>query len=148
MTEKKEAAAEVERIATGWHLVTFGSWQVSISPDGLLMLPRHVKPSEVEEFVGACLAAAEVGAQVQAENAERGSKDDRSRPSRAVMTTTGGVPPGYTRVPTVAGQNGRTVDRGSIGRRDQRGRRAAIQQSNQGRRVRAPAPPRAIGPKE
>lgn len=45
----------------GWHLVEAGDWQVSVAPDGLLMLPRHLHPAEVADFCEAALAAADVG---------------------------------------------------------------------------------------
>ena len=35
-----------------WHLVTYGTWQISIGPDGLIMLPRHLHPREHEDFAG------------------------------------------------------------------------------------------------
>ena len=39
----------------GWHLVEKGTWQVSVSPDGMIMLPRHLHPLEIADF---CAAAA------------------------------------------------------------------------------------------
>jgi hypothetical protein len=49
--------AKVLSYPGGWHLVEKDTWQVSVSPDGLLMLPRHLHPREVEEFCAAAMSA-------------------------------------------------------------------------------------------
>lgn len=59
-------ADDVTRLPNGWSLVRAGTWEVSIAPDGLIMLPRHVQPDEVDDFVAAMVRAAEVGAAQQA----------------------------------------------------------------------------------
>jgi len=57
---------EVKRIESGWCLVTHGTWEVSIAPDGLIMLPRHLVAAEVEDFVAAMTAAAAVATEIKA----------------------------------------------------------------------------------
>lgn len=96
---------EVQPCDGGWHLVTSGGWQVSVAPDGLLMLPRHIHPREWEDFVAAGRAAIEVGARIIAQNEENGRADDRTLPSRRALVTEGGVPPGAVRMMTQAGSN-------------------------------------------
>lgn len=54
--------------ATTWHLVENGAWQVSVAPDGLIMLPRHLHPEEVADFCAAVTAAADVGNKVVLDN--------------------------------------------------------------------------------
>lgn len=58
-----------ETPAGTWHLVDYNGWQISVGPDGLLMLPRHLRPSEVTDFCNAALAAVDVGNKVVAANA-------------------------------------------------------------------------------
>ena len=56
--------ADVTRLNNGWTLVRHGSWEVSVAPDGLIMLPRHLQPDEVEDFVAAIARAAVVAAEL------------------------------------------------------------------------------------
>jgi hypothetical protein len=98
-----------------WHLVTYGGWQISVAPDGLLMLPRHLHPRECDDFVGAVTAAAKVGAQVIADNQARGETDDRSLPP-TVIVREGPPPAGARRMVTATGPNLPQAARASIGR--------------------------------
>jgi hypothetical protein len=109
----EEPVATVQKHESGWSRVQYKSWEISIGPDGCLMLPRLLKPEEVEDFVGAALAAAEVGTKMRADNVERAKSDDRSIPNRRVMVTPGGVPEGAVRLPV----NFKNTPRGTIGRR-------------------------------
>jgi len=56
--------ADVTRLNNGWTLVRHGSWEVSVAPDGLIMLPRHLQPDEVEDFVAAIARAAVVAGEL------------------------------------------------------------------------------------
>lgn len=70
-SESPTPAAEdgvVVRNPQGWSLVQHGNWEVSIGPDGMVMLPRHLAPDEVADFIAAVTKAAEVGAETQAAN--------------------------------------------------------------------------------
>lgn len=69
----------------GWHLVEHGSWQVSVAPDGLLMLPRHLHPDEVNDFVRTIQAAAPVGKAVIVAN------ETKTTPAPAVSALHGSV---------------------------------------------------------
>jgi len=71
-------------LPNGWSLVTHGTWEVSVAPDGLLMLPRHLVPSEVADFVAAIQEAAKVGAAKQATAAA----EPKSARSAASVTST------------------------------------------------------------
>lgn len=117
----EERVARVTVLPNKWHLVEYGTWSVSVGPDAVIMLPRHVPPTDVPDFVGAMLAAAEVGHKIKADNEAAGAKDDRSRPARRAIVKEGGVPDGAMRMPTKAGPN----LSGSIGRRG--GQRRASQ---------------------
>lgn len=98
--------ANVKTLENGWSLVEFGCWNVSVGPDGLVMLPRHLVPEEVEDFVGACLAAAEVGKRVRAANVKAAESDDRSLPESLIHVGPGGsAPSGAVRLAGVAGAN-------------------------------------------
>lgn len=88
-----------------WHLVTYGAWQISVGPDGLLMLPRHLHPREWADFVACGSLAANVAAKVVAENAERAKADDRSLPPGRAIVTEGPPPDGAMRMITTAGPN-------------------------------------------
>jgi hypothetical protein len=118
----EERVARVTVLPNKWHLVEYGTWSVSVGPDAVIMLPRHVSPADVTDFVGAMLAAAEVGHKIKADNEAAGAKDNRSLPSRRAIVREGGVPPGAMRMPTTAGPNSPS---GSIGRRG--GQRRASQ---------------------
>jgi hypothetical protein len=101
--------------ASGWSLVEYGSWSVSVGPDGLIHFPRHITASEVPDFVQAIRAAAEVAGTIKADNEAAGAKDDRSRPRRTIVRA-GPPPDGAARMPA------KPHPTGSIGRR---GRKAA-----------------------
>src|SRR4051812_23715282 len=137
MTDTDTAEATV-RTVDGWKLVEYGTWQVSVGPDGLLMLPRHLHPDEVDDFVNAILAAGEVGRKIKTDNASAAQSDDRSLPASTILVTEGGVPPGAVRINTSAGSNPEPQPRGSIGRRTRN-------PSTQGLKPAAPQPPRARG---
>jgi hypothetical protein len=112
--------------AGAWRLITYGTWQISISPDGLLMLPRHLHPREWADFVACGSLAANTAAQVVAENAARGALDDRSLPPGRAIVTEGPPPAGALRMITTPGPNQPAQrDRASIGRPRRNGRRAA-----------------------
>jgi hypothetical protein len=93
------AKATVEQHAGGWRLVTAGSWQISVGPDGLLLLPRHLHPGEVEDFVSAVTTAAEVGTRIRAINEEQARSDNRSPASRSARVQQRGTSPGAVPVP-------------------------------------------------
>jgi hypothetical protein len=106
-----------EEYPNGWSLVTAGTWQVSIGPDGLLMLPRHLRPQDVSEFVAAIEAAAREGARKIEENARNTTPLGDLPPRRAMVTPAGQIPPGATPMTVSAvGTNARPPV-GAIGRR-------------------------------
>jgi hypothetical protein len=136
-----ESEAAVTSLPNGWSLVAFGAWSVSVAPDGLIHLPRHVTPGEVQsgDFTGAMLAAAEHGANIKADNEAAGANDDRSLLSRRAIVREG-APVGTSRMPVKAGP------KGSIGRRG--GQRRANQpppRGSQGFPTVAPAPRQSRG---
>jgi hypothetical protein len=96
--EPPERVAKVQSFPNGWHLVTCGTWQISVGADGLIMLPRHLHPGEVEDFCTAAVAAAQVGAKVVEENF-KGLKPVGPLPSGGPLVTEGPPPPGYVRMP-------------------------------------------------
>lgn len=131
MTE--EGAAKVRTLDSGWSLIEYGSWSVSVGPDGLIMLPRHLTPEEVPDFVNACLAAAEVGQKIRAVNAERAAGDNRSLPESLIQVSDSGtVPVGAVRLGTKTGSR-TPVQQAAISRR--------VQPSQQGLRSPMPRPP-------
>jgi len=110
-----------------WHLVRLGNWEVSIAPDGLLMLPRHLHPREVPEFCAAITAAAEKATEVVSGNEEAAAAAVPAKPTprgrRQAMVASGDLPPGAQRRNIVARTE---TGRGAIGRnrpRDLRERR-------------------------
>lgn len=114
-----------------WHLVTYGAWQVSVSPDGLLMLPRHLHPREWADFAAAGAIAADVAAKVVADNEAKGSLDDRSLPSGRAIITEGPPPAGAMRMITTPGPN----------QPSPQARKATIGRPRNGRKI---APPGAM----
>jgi hypothetical protein len=114
MSDKEEATANVRILPGGWHVIDYGGWQVSVAPDGLLMLPRHLHPREVDEFVGAILAGAEVGAAVVAENAGK-TKEVGELPDSKAIVVQGPPPPGA--VPMQITPRTSPQPRSAIGRR-------------------------------
>ena len=91
-------------VPTGvWQLVTYGSWQISIGPDGLLMLPRHLAPSEVADFCACATVAALIGAAVIADNEARAAGDNRALPPGRAIIAQGSPPPGATPMILTAG---------------------------------------------
>lgn len=110
--------AKVQK-AGNWHLVTFGSWQISVDPTGLLMLPRHLHPEEFAEFVACGQIAVDIGTQVRAENEKKAENDDRRLGSRQAILTQRGTEPaaGTVRMRTDTGQSRNAT----IGRAKRRG---------------------------
>jgi len=91
-------------VPTGvWHLVEFGTWQISIGPDGLIQLPRSLLAREVTDFVGAITAAAQVAARVVADNEARAAGDNRALPPGRAIVTEGPPPAGATPMVVTAG---------------------------------------------
>lgn len=97
----------------GWHLVESDGWSVSVGPDGLLMLPRHITPEELAPFMSAMQKAAKVGARVKAQNEAAAKRKTRTPAEQFVSTVlvsaSGQVPEGAIRL--TAG------DSSTIGRR-------------------------------
>jgi hypothetical protein len=110
-----------------WHLVTYGAWQISVAPDGLLMFPRHLHPREWADFVAAGSIAANVAAQVVADNEAKGALDDRSLPSGRAIITEGPPPAGAMRMITTPGPNQPSPQarKATIGRPRRNGRKIA-----------------------
>lgn len=98
LTPSEQPTPTIHQIQGGWHAIHYGSWQVSVAPDSLIMLPRHLKPEEAADFCAAVMAAAQVGLRVKGDNEAAGARDDQRRPPRT-MVAQGGVPPGASRLP-------------------------------------------------
>jgi hypothetical protein len=96
-----EPVAEViGPLPNGWHLVKFGTWEVSVDPQGMLRLPGLLHPNEAMDFSIAARTAAEVGLKVIAENAERAAKTGGDGlPVGAIIVREGPPPPGAVRLP-------------------------------------------------
>ena len=114
-----------------WKAVRCGNWEISVSPDGLLMLPRHLHPREFADFVKAGTHAAKIGAEMIAANQQRAQGDDRSIPDARAIVTEGRPPAGMMPMLVTAGPN--QPLRGSIGRRNL-SRQPAVQQPVRPRR--------------
>jgi hypothetical protein len=129
-----EAPPTVERFPNGWSLITVGSWQISVGPDGLLMLPRHLHPSEVADFCAAATTAAEEGARIVKENKEREAATPLVIPdSRAIVTEAGQEPAAGT-VPMVVREGYDQPAAATIGRTPaQRARRNGQAPARRGR---------------
>jgi hypothetical protein len=101
--ESVESPAPVETpVATisqhdEWHLVRYGSWEISVGPDGVLRLPGYLHPREVADFIAAATAAAELGVHLAAAFAAALEAGDKTPvPSGVVITERGSPPPGGT----------------------------------------------------
>jgi len=99
-----------------WTLVRAGTWEISVGPDGLLMLPRHLDPREVEDFITSARKAAELGASVQEENQRNTTPLGDLPARRALVTPAGRTPPGAVPM-TVSAVGTNQPTTGSIGRR-------------------------------
>ena len=107
-----DAPPATVRKAGDWHLVTYGTWQISVGPDGLLMLPRHLHPDEWDHFVATGTIAKTVASDVISKNQKQAEADDRSLPVRRAIVQQGPPPPGATRMRvTTAQQRGATIGR-------------------------------------
>lgn len=105
----EESVADVVGLPNGWNLVTFGSWQVSVSGDAMIRLPHAVAPETVGDLVGALLAAQEVAFEVRRVAEEREAARSVSArqgiQSRGGLVVTAGPPPaGSVRLPVKAGK--------------------------------------------
>jgi len=114
------AVTKVVSYPQGWSLVERGSWQVSVAPDGLIMLPRHLHPSEAADFCAAVQAAAPVGAKQRAANDAKTTppltEEELLASPAAFVAETGTEPvPGATPM-RVTPRTGLPRDRATIGR--------------------------------
>lgn len=62
-----ETLAEVQQFGS-YHLVTYGNYQLTVDNAGMIKLPALVRPQDIDEFVGAMLAAQPIGLTQQANN--------------------------------------------------------------------------------
>jgi len=77
-TKAKKGQATIQDVPGGYHLVTYGEWQVSVMNDGMISLPRIVRPQDIDDFCAAMEAAKEVGLK-QIEQNEKLAKEQMSR---------------------------------------------------------------------
>lgn len=118
------AAPATVKEAGGWHLISYGSWQISVAPDGLLMLPRHLHPDEFAHFVACGKVAADIGLKIQADNTAKEKLAATSQaprrtplPTRQAILTQGPPPQGTKRMRvTSAQQRAATIGRGKRSR--------------------------------
>lgn len=116
-TQAAKAPPSVQAVGD-WHLVTHGTWQISVGPDGLLMLPRHLAPHEVDDFIAAATIAKQVGADVIAANSQKARNDNRRRPTRrGAIVTEGEAPAGTVRMTVSQQQAAATIGRPRRGQR-------------------------------
>lgn len=108
-------AARVQK-AAGHYLVSHGTWQISVAPDGLLMLPRHLHPDEVDDFVRCALVAKDVGAGVIKENEQKTPLPGLG--GHGAIVTQGGPPAGATRMRVAPSAQQRSATVGRQKRRD------------------------------
>lgn len=94
-----------------WHLVTYGGWQISVAPDGLIMLPRHLHHEDVEGFAGCMAVARDVAATVVASNSklQLAAQDGAGLSSRRAILSQGGPPEGAVRMRSVSAQQRSSV---------------------------------------
>lgn len=106
MTENSEPSIPPARVqkAAGHYLVTHATWQISVAPDGLLMLPRHLHPEEVEDFVRCALVAKDIGAGVIKENDQKTPAPAAGLNGRGAIIQHGPPPPGTTRMRVTSAQ--------------------------------------------
>ena len=88
---------------TGWSLVQAGNWEVSIGPDGMIMLPRHLAPDEVADFLAAVSAAAAVGAENQAANQAAASAAPALASTLVIQESGQALPPGAVQLQPAGG---------------------------------------------
>ncbi|MEZ0357335.1 hypothetical protein [Mycobacterium sp. SA01] len=119
MTETSTTPPTVRRVGE-WHLVTANNYQVSIGPDALVMLPRHIHPREIPDFISALTVAAAVANAVYTGNIEAAKDDDRALAQRNAYVTAGGTPAGTVRMQVAQRQS----EQATIGRPKRRGRGA------------------------
>jgi hypothetical protein len=112
----------------GWHLVEKGSWQVSVSPDGMIMLPRHLHPLEIADFCAAASGAAKVAEIVIRNNDKKNTPaptlEELQQIGTVIVTERGAdEPQGAARMistPRVAQERAATIGRPRASRRDPR----------------------------
>lgn len=113
----------------GWHLVEHGTWQVSVAPDGLVMLPRHLHPDEIEDFCKAAMAAADVGSSIRAANAEKhvevteddiAALDDKAIVEHTEVAQAAAPTPGIVKMMVQQRVDPGRAQQGTIGQRDPR----------------------------
>jgi hypothetical protein len=88
-----------------WHLVTHASWEVSVHPDGMLMLPRHLHPHEVDDFVRCIMTAKDIGAGVIKDNREKTPAANPRLNTRQAIVGHGGAPSGTARMQVTSRQH-------------------------------------------
>ena len=118
----------IRTVGGGWHLVEKGVWQVSVSPDGLIMLPRHLHPREAAEFCESVQGAAQV-AEIVVRNNDKKTKppptlEELQQIGSVIVTERGAdEPQGAARMvttPRVAQERSAAIGRTTASRRDPR----------------------------
>lgn len=88
-----------------WTLVSCGSWEISVAPDGLLTLPRHLHPRDFEDFVACAQVAVDVSNHIIAGNEARAAQTTgRGLSTRRAIVSQGGPPAGASRMRTTTAQ--------------------------------------------
>lgn len=72
---------DVVQNPAGWSLVRHGTWEVSIGPDGMIMLPRLLAPEEVPDFISAVSRAAEIANENRAINQAAAAEAAANQPA-------------------------------------------------------------------
>lgn len=107
----------VVRRVGDWHLVEAHGYQVSVAPDGLVMLPRHVHPRDVADLCAALVVAGAVAQGVWDGNVQGARDDERGLAQRGALVGSG-VPAGSVRMQVAQRQS----EQATIGRPLRRGR--------------------------
>jgi hypothetical protein len=129
-----EPVPGIRRFDSGWSLIEMGTWQISVAPDGLLMLPRHLHPDEVDDFCATARAAAVVGRETIEANTARTTPQptggELADPG-PILTETGREPPEGSVKMVVTPRTGSQRDASAIGRPKRTDpRQPTIQQAN------------------
>jgi len=92
--------------ADGWKLITAGTEQISVDPNGILHFPRHCSPQQVPDLIEAMTKAAEIGAAIREQLTREPAQKAAGLPTNII--TEGPPPPGAIRLPQ---QNRATIGR-------------------------------------
>ncbi|MEC4763808.1 hypothetical protein VT930_11905 [Mycobacterium sherrisii] len=84
--QQAEHKVTIHEFQGNWHGVTYKGTQVSVSPDGLIQLDKHVRHADTEDLVVALRAAVPIAQELKARAAQAANAEQVPADPRRVLS--------------------------------------------------------------